>query len=186
MTYDDSHQAPAVEPPLLQPETADWTYVIERGCRECGFDPAYDVATTGQRLRASIPQFQAALSRPDAATRADPQVWSALEYGCHVRDTCRIFRGRLDLMLSEDDPEFANWDQDEEAVRERYWAQDPSVVAGQYATEADPTAARFDAVAGDQWDRPGRRSNGSVFTVRSFAIYFLHDIEHHVHDVTRA
>ena len=35
----------------------------------------------------------------------------------------------------------------------------------------------------DQWDRTGRRSNGSVFTVRTLAAYFLHDVEHHLHDV---
>ena len=44
------------------------------------------------------------------------------EYGCHVRDTCRIFRERLDLMLTQDDPVFANWDQDVTAVQARYWA----------------------------------------------------------------
>lgn len=31
--------------------------------------------------------------------------------------------------------------------------------------------------------RPGRRSNGSVFTVRTLGQYFLHDVVHHLHDV---
>ena len=28
-----------------------------------------------------------------------------------------------------------------------------------------------------------RRSNGSVFTVGTLAVYFLHDVEHHLHDL---
>jgi hypothetical protein len=41
----------------------------------------------------------------------------------------------------------------------------------------------FDTVEGDQWERTGRRSNGSVFTVRTLAVYFLHDVEHHLADI---
>jgi hypothetical protein len=39
-------------------------------------------------------------------------------------------------------------------------------------------------VAGAQWARPGHRSNGSVFTVDTFARYFLHDLAHHAWDIT--
>ncbi|WP_200209544.1 DinB family protein [Micromonospora coerulea] len=172
------------QPPAITPETADWTFVITEGCAECGFSPQ-EVTATGDRLRATIPTWRAVLARDDATVRPVPTVWSPVEYACHVRDTCRIFRGRLELMLGEDDPVFANWDQDATAVEEGYFHQDPAVVADQLAVEAEATAAAFDAVRADQWERPGRRSNGSVFTVATFAVYFLHDIEHHVHDVTR-
>jgi hypothetical protein len=33
------------------------------------------------------------------------------------------------------------------------------------------------------WSRRGLRSNGSEFTIASIAIYHLHDIVHHAHDV---
>jgi hypothetical protein len=39
-------------------------------------------------------------------------------------------------------------------------------------------------MAGDQWERPGRRSDGARFTVESIGRYYLHDIEHHLWDVT--
>lgn len=168
----------------IEPEDKDWTGVITAGCAECGFDPSYDVTTTGARLRATIPLWAEALRRPDASTRPAPTVWSVLEYACHVRDTARVFRGRLELMLGQDDPVFANWDQDATAVAERYWTQDPQVVAGEYAEQAESTAAAFDGVPAGDWQRPGRRSNGSVFTIETFARYFLHDVEHHGYDVT--
>ena len=43
---------------------------------------------------------------------------------------------------------------------------------------------RFAAVSGDQWRRPGRRSDGAVFTVESFGRYLVHDPVHHLYDVT--
>ncbi|MEH0844228.1 DinB family protein [Micromonospora sp. CPCC 205711] len=172
------------QPHVIPPETADWTFVIEDGCAQCGFSPQ-DVATTGDRLRGTVPVWREALARADAARRPAPTVWSPVEYACHVRDTCRIFRGRLELMLGQDDPVFPNWDQDATAVEDDYFHQAPAEVADQLATEAAATAAAFDAVRTEQWDRPGRRSNGSVFTVRTFAVYFLHDVAHHVHDIRR-
>jgi hypothetical protein len=39
-----------------------------------------------------------------------------VEYACHVRDLLVPCDYRLDLMLTRDDPLFANWDQDEAAV----------------------------------------------------------------------
>jgi hypothetical protein len=39
-------------------------------------------------------------------------------------------------------------------------------------------------VTEDQWQRPGRRSDGARFTVETFARYFIHDPVHHLYDVT--
>jgi hypothetical protein len=88
-------------------------------------------------------------------------------------------------MLTEDDPLFANWDQDATALEERYWAQDPAVVSSQLLIAADQMADLLASVDRHQWDRPGRRSNGSVFTVDSIGRYFVHDLVHHVHDVSK-
>jgi len=87
-------------------------------------------------------------------------------------------------MLAEDDPLFANWDQDATAIERQYDRQDPTEVAQELAIETRAIAAAFETVQADLWDRPGRRSNGSMFTVATLAIYFLHDIEHHVHDIS--
>ena len=175
---------PAVPVPAApEPDGKDWTHVIAGGCAECGFVPPADPAGTGDRLRSSLPRWQAALARPDATARPAPTVWSTVEYAAHVRDVARVFRGRLALMTTEDDPEFENWDQDATALADRYWEQQPDVVARELTEDTAALAAAFDEVDGAQWDRTGRRSNGSLFTVSTFATYLLHDVEHHLHDV---
>ena len=111
-------------------------------------------------------------------------MWSPLEYGVHVRDVFRLFDQRLLLMLTDDDPLFANWDQDETARRERYGDQDPEVVADELETAAGTMVGHITTLRPDQLGRTGRRSDGSVFTVVTLLQYFLHDVVHHLWDVT--
>jgi len=171
-------------PAAIEPDTKDWTWSISSRCAECGYDgPSVDPKSVAARLRASVPRWQAVLDRPGVATRPSPEVWSPLEYACHVRDVNRLFAERVTLMLVQDEPRFANWDQDETAVAERYWEQQPADVSSAYATNAETTAALFDAIEDGDWKRPGLRSDGAHFTVATIAVYLLHDIEHHLHDV---
>ena len=85
--------------------------------------------------------------------------------------------------MSETDPTFANWDQDETALDDAYDTQDPDTVAGQLAAAATRIADRFDGVSGAEWSRRGIRSDGAHFTVESFARYVIHDVTHHLVDV---
>lgn len=170
---------------VLEPDLKDWTWVLERPCPDCGFDaPALDLARLPQAIEDNGVLWQVVLGTEDAAVRPMPHVWSPLEYACHVRDVNRLFLERLELMLSEDDPQFANWDQDETAVADDYGSQDPATVAEEVVASAAAVAAAYAGVSGDQWQRPGTRSNGDVFTVETLARYHLHDLVHHAHDVS--
>ena len=172
-------------PQVPVPDTRDWTWVIHEPCPDCGFDPGTVEHHAIPRLtRDHAIAIAQRLDRDDAAVRPAPEVWSALEYGCHVRDVCALFADRLHRMLTEDDPLFANWDQDETALEQRYWAQQPAEVGAELRRNADVIAAAFAAVEGAKWQRPGRRDNGSTFTVDTFARYFLHDLAHHAWDVS--
>jgi hypothetical protein len=171
--------------PPIEPDTKDWTWILQRPCPECGFDAtALDVHRTGELLRAMLPAWSQALAEPDAALRPRPDQWSPLEYACHVRDVCSIFADRLALMLSQDNPEFANWDQDRTAVDDDYGSQTPAVVAAELDQAGRQVAVVFDAVGDDEWDHTARRSDGAEFTVDTFARYFLHDPTHHLWDIT--
>ena len=173
------------EPVAPQPDDKDWTWATERVCDECGFDPtSVDRQDLSRAIEATTARWTEVLARPDAGSRPAPAVWSALEYGCHVRDVHSTFAGRVRSMLALDNPRFANWDQDATAVAERYWEQDPPTVARELAAAAQDAGAAFEDASDDaSWDRPGTRSNGSVFTVESIGRYYLHDVVHHLHDV---
>jgi DinB superfamily len=168
----------------IEPDTKDWTWVLDRRCDECGFDastlPATEVAGL---IRENAASWRALLDRPGVAERPSPDRWSALEYACHVRDVYRIYDERLSLMLAEDDPTFPNWDQDAAAIDDRYNEQDPPAVVAGIEAHGAALAEGFDRVPGGAWGRTGTRSDGARFTIDTFARYLIHDPVHHVHDV---
>jgi len=172
-----------VEP---EPDTKDWTWTLTRRCDECGLS-AGEVGPTEIAERAFLAAeewVQILRSSPAVTQRPEPAVWSPLEYGAHVRDVFELFDSRLALMVSEDHPRFPNWDQNETAIRERYGEQDPEVVAEELEAAALTMVERIRALSPADVERTGIRSNGDEFTVQTLLQYFLHDIIHHLWDVT--
>ncbi len=170
----------------IVPDSKNWTWVLDEVCPDCGFDArSLDRTQMGRLVREQAAAWPPLLAASSVRTRPTDHQWSALEYGCHVRDVLRVFDERLRLMLETDAAQFENWDQDVTAVAERYDQQDPAIVSRELLAAAANMADRWDVVRDDQWDRTGDRSDGSSFTVDTLARYFLHDPVHHVADVER-
>jgi hypothetical protein len=170
----------------IVPDTKNWTWVLDEPCRECGYDAAgVGLGDVPGLVRENAAAWPDELRRDDVRERPDDATWSPLEYAAHVRDVFRVFDGRLVLMLAEDAPAFANWDQDATALADDYAGQDPSVVADELLDAAEVVARRFEEVPADQVHRTGLRSDGAAFTVETLARYFVHDPLHHLHDVRR-
>lgn len=171
--------------PDIEPDTKDWTWVLDEPCPDCGYDAGSsrpgEVAT---RIRRDADGWVTRLAGTSAKERPTPAVWSVLEYGCHIRDVHRIFDHRVQLMLTEDAPRFPNWDQDETALADDYPSQDPAAVADELRAAASSVADTYDSVPADAWSRRGLRSNGSEFTIATISLYHLHDVVHHTWDVT--
>ncbi|MEO9325221.1 DinB family protein [Nocardioides sp. C4-1] len=171
---------------MITPDTKDWTWVLDAPCPECGLVAAdVAVAEVGRLVRENAARWPGLLAAPGAARRPDPGTWSPTEYGAHVRDVHRVFAERVRLMLDEHAPTFDDWDQDAAAVAGRYDEADPTEVAADLVAAAEAVADLYDDVPPSAHDRPGSRSNGSVFTVASIARYHLHDVVHHLHDLRR-
>ena len=171
-------------PDGIVPDTKDWTWVLDRQCPDCGFDPsAQSLADLPRSFHDTAMTWSGVLERADAADRPQPGVWSPLEYACHVRDVHELFAQRVRSMLDEDVPTFANWDQDATAVERDYGSQDPAVVAVELIEAAGTVAGVYATVTDATSGRRGIRSNGDEFTIETFGSYHLHDIVHHLHDV---
>jgi hypothetical protein len=169
----------------IEPDTKDWTWVIERACDACGWDPErVRPEQVAELLHENTRSWYALLADADFAVRPAPHVWSRLEYACHVRDVHKVFTDRVRRMLSEDNPTFERWDQDATAAEEEYGLQDPAEVGTELVEQAAEAAAVYDSVSGEQWQRPGRRSDNVSFTVEAMGRYHLHEVVHHLWDVS--
>ena len=78
------------------PDTKDWTWVLQRPCPECGFDTqSFAVQAVPEMIMANAAAWQQTLTGPgDLRRRPAPGKWSAVEYGCHVRDVFRLYDQR--------------------------------------------------------------------------------------------
>jgi hypothetical protein len=168
----------------------DWTFVLDEVCSECGEDVReLDEGDLATLVRATGLRWQQLLTSraadPAMRVRPTPTTWSPTEYAEHVRDVLALYTVRTRLMLSEDDPEFADWDPDTTADAVPYGQVAPGVAAVEITRNAERLAVIYDWVEPGGLARTGRRSDGATFTVGSLGRYMLHDLRHHLWDVDR-
>jgi hypothetical protein len=158
-------------------------------CDECGF--TYDESRAGEAAGECARLARAMAARVTAAAdvraRPAPETWSILEYTCHVRDVLIVQRDRVLLARREPDPAPPPMGRDERVEHDGYAEQDPEDVARQLVDAADLFANVLDRLDDEAWDRgivygypppPKRR------TLRWVAVHTVHELTHHLHDVT--
>ena len=160
-------------------------------CDECGYDfdslsrdeilPAVaSLADEHRQLLASVPVER-------LRDHPRPSSWSALEYGCHVRDVLRMQRGRVLLAQEEEAPRFASMRRDERAVEEGYNGQEPLVVGDQIAAASAGFTATLTALDDAGWLREGVYPwpASEVRTVEWIGRRTAHELAHHLFDNRR-
>lgn len=166
------------------PDDKDWTVVLKEPCHECAQDVR---SATPEDIVGQLPQkvdrLLSVLDRSTARERPDPARWSEQEYVVHVARMLQVMVHRLNLMLTEDDPVFPNWDQDQDAIEGNYNLLAPDRAATELRESATDFAARLQGISPHDYHRKGLRSNGAAFTIVSLAQYAWHDVVHHLWDV---
>ena len=160
-------------------------------CTECGFDyddlPVDDVPA---KLRSFAPEYRDRLVETEVERlRAHPveNVWSALEYACHVRDVFEVQRQRVDQILTEDCPTLTPMGRDERVRRDHYNEQDPPVVAGELIDAANELADAYARLTAEEWQRtaiynyPTTQERSLVWIARNAT----HEARHHLLDIDR-
>ena len=127
-------------------------------CSQCGFTYSIGRAEITPWMRSDARAFVDKLARFDDAAvrkRPAPDVWSPLEYACHVRDMLGVQTERVQLAQREIDPVFVPMGRDERVVEDRYNEQDPAVVAAAILSSAEALAALLDGLDDAGWMRTG-------------------------------
>jgi hypothetical protein len=161
---------------------------VER-CEGCGFE--YDLTTAQHASSAIVGSSDAlavllkGLGAQKVRTRPCPDVWSPLEYGCHVRDVLLVQRERVLAARRVERPSFDPMGRDERVEHDGYISHDPEAVARQLGDAARLLANVFDRLAPEDWERtvmynyPKRLER----TLRWVAVHTEHEARHHLRDV---
>jgi DinB superfamily len=158
-------------------------------CDACAFVYA-DLPTrdAAGRLRSLADDYGVRLTERDVdelRRRPGPDVWSPLEYSCHVRDVLEVQRERTLLALAEETPVFVPMGRDERVVERRYNEQDPAVVAAELRAAAAALADTFDRLDDAAWARTGIYNwpTRSERDLAWLARHTVHEAMHHLRDV---
>jgi hypothetical protein len=163
-------------------------------CGECEF--VYDLdryGSAGDAISGGADEIARLLGGPgrpaDDVVRTRPalDVWSVLEYSCHVRDVLLVQRERVLLARRVDCPSLPSMGRDERVEHDGYADQAPVAVARQLTDAAGLFVNVLDQLGPDDWDRsvvynfpePTERS------LRWVAVHTAHEVQHHRLDVRR-
>ena len=166
---------------------------VDGYCEQCGF--SYDTGTLQGTVTLLIRQsadcsmaLTKAAAGPDANVvrlRPEPDVWSAIEYACHVRDVLEVQRHRIAQCLAEDRPVYAPMDRTGRVKQEKYENQDPMEVAAALMRFAREFGAAARVLQPQElgklglYNYPVRAPRTLGWVIRHTA----HEIQHHRQDI---
>jgi hypothetical protein len=162
----------------------------EERCEECGFVYHLDQAETAIRLVPALAQEMALLLRAeglDLRSRRAPEVWSPLEYACHLRDVFLVQRERVLLARRVERPVFEPMGRDERVEHDGYQSQDCEDVARQLVDAGRLFSGVIARLGAADWGREVLYPypEPTPHTLAWVAMHTVHEAQHHLMDVRR-
>jgi DinB superfamily len=163
---------------------------MTKQCEECGF--TYDLAqarVVPENMRERVVEVVAILCGRDVdlRTRRQPNVWSPLEYGCHLRDMLLVQRERVLAAGRVNRPDCPSMGRHKRVEHDGYAEQEPEDVARQLADAAKLFGNVLARLGAEDWERtvvyhyPETRER----SLRWVAVHTLHEARHHLLDIRR-
>jgi hypothetical protein len=159
-------------------------------CADCDFN--YDLkqaSAAGDRIRELVAEVGALLLDGEIDTRARPRrdVWSSLEYGCHIRDVLLVQRERVLGARRVSGADCASMGREERVDHDGYNEQESADVARQLADAALLFSNVLARLTADDWDRTVVYNYPEVYerSLRWVAVHTVHDVQHHLLDIRR-
>jgi hypothetical protein len=157
-------------------------------CPECGF--VYDLGqaeAAGDDVQERVADVAATLRQRgvDVRLRSRLEVWSGLEYGCHLRDVLLVQRERVLAARRADRADCAPMGRDERVVHDGYAEQDPDDVARQLTDAATMFANVLARLAPADWGRTVvyNYPETAERSLRWLAVHTVHEAQHHLRDI---
>lgn len=158
-------------------------------CAECGF--GYDLAAAedaAEAIAAGVGEIASLLTAGgDVRTRREPEVWSPLEYGCHVRDVLLVQRERVLAARRVEGYVCTPMGREERVKHDGYAEQNPVDVARQLTDAALLLGNTLRRLSADAWERVVIYSypEPTERPLRWVAVHTVHEVQHHTMDIRR-
>ena len=111
--------------------------------------------------------------------RPTPGEWSIHENACHLAEVHPLFFRRLDLMLTETDPEIRSYDPGRDDPDDALLSLDLEDSLRRFAKDRARIVARLRALRAEDWMRTARHEEYNAYSIFiMFRHLALHDFDH--------
>lgn len=121
---------------------------------------------------------EAALSK-----RTIPGKWSLKELVCHLHRVQQVFEGRIDAMLSYDNPAITSYDPEGDPEFEKMTGRPAGNALAAFFLERERLAERLEKLPAAGWHRPGKHSEFPHYDIHFQVEYMAHHEAHHIYQM---
>ena len=127
----------------------------------------------------------AAIDSAQLRVRPEPEIWSVIEYLCHLRDVAITTTIRLHRARTEDRPALEPMLNDLRARRFRYADADPHATLAELGRIVSGVSDEIARISANDWARTVTRLPGEERTMRWLVRHAAHECRHHLADIAR-
>ena len=132
---------------------------------------------------ADVHRLTAELGEDDLARRTVPDKWSLKELVCHLWRVQQVFLGRLEAMLSEDEPTLDSYQPEGDAEFESMARGAAADCLRAFESGRDRLTERLQDLTPAEWRRRGRHPEYANYDVRFLVEYLTHHEAHHLYQM---
>lgn len=130
-----------------------------------------------------VRHIAAGLDEASLAKRVIPDKWSLTELVCHLHRVQQVFEGRIDAMLSQDDPPIASYDPDGDSEFEKMVQGGGQNALAAFVADRGRVAERLEKLSPAEWHRAGRHPEFPHYDVHFQVEYMVHHEAHHIYQM---
>ena len=130
-----------------------------------------------------VERITSGLDEASLAKRTIPDKWSLHELVCHIHRLQDVFAGRLDAVLSQDNPAIASYSPDGDGEFDKLVAQPPKAAVSAFLESRERFAGRLEELSPAEWHRPGKHPDFPHYDVHFQIEYMIHHEAHHIYQM---
>ena len=130
-----------------------------------------------------VRHITAGLDDDSLAKRTIVDKWSLKELVCHLHRVQQVFEGRIDRVLTEDNPAIASYNPEGDAEFGRMVQQKAKQALAAFLDSREKFAARLEKLSPAEWHRPGKHPDYPDYDVHFQVEYMVHHEAHHIYQM---
>ena len=136
-----------------------------------------------REMTGDVRRITAGLDEASLSKRTVPDKWSLKELLCHLERMQEVFEGRIDAMLSRDNPGIAKYDPEDDREFDKMLAISGQDTLAAFLSHRERFAGRLERLSPAEWHRSGQHPQFPHYDVHFQVEYMAHHEAHHIYQM---